>query len=49
MIESLHYAIIDLYNDNLMPSLQSCLQVTIKTAMHRLASQGMITLQTYLS
>ena len=49
LIERLHYAIIDMYNENLVPMLQSCLQITIKTAIHRFAALGMINLQTYLN
>lgn len=47
LIEQLHFAIIEMHNDNVLPSLQSCLQVTIKTAIHRFASLGMVDLQTY--
>lgn len=49
MIEQIHFVIIDLYNENLVPSLQACLQVTIKTALHRFASLGFVDLQTYLN
>ena len=49
LIESLHFAIIYMYEENMIPSLQSCLQVTIKTAMHRFAELEMCTLQTYLN
>ena len=38
-----------MYNDNLLPSLQACLQVTIKTALHRFAYLNMIKKQTYLN
>lgn len=47
LIEQLHFAIIDLHADNMLPSLQSCLQQTIKTALHRFAKLGYIELQTY--
>lgn len=36
-----------MYNNNLLPQLQACLQVTIKTALHRFAAIGIINLQTY--
>ena len=49
LIESIHFAIIDMYNDNLLPSLQTCLQETIKTAIHRFADLKMINKQTYLN
>ena len=49
LIESLHFAIIDMYNENLVPTLQACLQVTIKTALHRFAEMEMITVSTYLN
>ena len=49
LIEGLHYAIIDMYNENLVPALQSCLRVTIKTALHRFAEKKMITISTYLN
>lgn len=49
LIEAIHFAIIDMYNENLIPSLQSCLQVTIKTALHRFAEMKMITISTYLN
>ena len=49
LIENIHFAIIDMYNENLLPSLQACLQVTIKTALHRFSSLGQITMQTYLN
>ena len=38
LIECMHFAIIDMYNENMLLSLQSCLQVTIKTALHRFAA-----------
>ena len=49
LIESIHFAIIEMYNESLIPSLQSCLRITIKTALHSLAEKGMIDLQTYLN
>ena len=49
LIEAIHFALIDMYNENLIPSLQSCLQVTIKTALHRFAEMNLITLSTYLN
>lgn len=49
LIEGIHFAIIDMYNENLLPALQSCLQVTIKTALHRFAELKMITLSTYMN
>ena len=49
LIESTHFAIIDMYNENLIPSLQACLQVTLKNALHRFAELGIITLTTYLN
>ena len=49
LIESIHFAIIEMYNESLIPSLQSCLRITIKTALHSLAEKGMIILQTYLN
>ena len=36
-----------MHNDNLLPSIQSCLQVTIKTALHRFGTLNMIDLKTY--
>jgi len=47
LIEQLHFAIIDMHNENMLPSLQSCLQVTIATALHRFVSLGMIDHQTF--
>ena len=49
LIEGIHFAIIDMYNENLIPALQSCLQVTIKTALHRFAELNLIQMQTYLN
>ena len=49
LIEGIHFAILDMYNENLIPALQSCLQVTIKTALHRFAELKMITVSTYLN
>ena len=48
-IEQLHLAIIDMYNENLIPHLQSCLQVTIRTALHRFAAMDKIVRTTYLN
>lgn len=47
LIESLHFAIINMYNSGLLPRLQACLQVTIKTALHRFATIGIINISTY--
>ena len=47
LVEQIHYAIIDLHNENLLPSIQSCLQVTIKTALHRFGTLNMLNVQTY--
>lgn len=49
LIESIHFAIIEMYNESLIPSLQSCLRITIKTALHSFAEKGMIVLQTYFN
>jgi len=49
LIENIHLATIDMYNENMLPSLQACLQVTIKTAPHRFAALNQITMQTYLN
>jgi len=49
LIQSVHFAIIDMYNENLIPHLHSCLQATIKTALHRFAELNMVTMQTYLN
>ena len=49
LIETLHFAIIEMYNENMMPSLQACLQVTLKTALHRFAALKICDLHTYLN
>lgn len=48
LLEQIHLAIIEMYNENLIPKLQSCLKVTIKTALHRFVALGMADLHTYL-
>ena len=47
LIEALHFAIISMYNENLLPSLQACHQRSIETALHHFAALNMITRQTY--
>lgn len=49
LIESTHLAIIGMHNEGLIPSLQACLQVTLKNALHRFAELDICTLSTYLS
>ena len=49
LIESIHFAIITAYNENLIPSLQACLRTTLKNALHRCSELGIITLTTYLN
>ena len=49
LIESIHFAIIDMYNENLITHLHSCQQITIKTALARFAALDMVKMQTYLN
>ena len=47
LVQNVHLAIMDLYSEGLITSLQSCLKTTIQTAIRRSAELGMIQVQTY--
>ena len=47
LVENLHLAVMEMFDDGLISSLQSCLQETIRNAMHRFADLGLAELKTY--